>query len=408
MQSTWHFFGDILRKANVSDAQNFKQIQMSHTHSHNHLLLPSHDSFLNGFELQLDDEIDALAMESFWAFLSGASSLLSAFEWILMMQHISEVLDHAEPAVASPKARTGGEVEAGADCATETRVKWEFEGGGEFCSSVLKFRDSDERTAAEEAGRGGLRGADIDTRIAYDAHAVCHDIEAVSAFVSIGSELPAVEGIGCDSELLQLTSSFECDDLRAAHTAAAYNCDGVRDGITLNVVQHESPDTFSETEHKDLSECRGVRESSEGAASANVSKDDFIADCEEAQTEAALGHVFDGSSLPINDLVGTEVFTNDGDNGQAGSSAVSAAAPAAHACTLKTGAVTLSESHSGSFSSFAFGDAPSRLDAAALCALGQVTSCCILSLILFKRMKLSRMWLLCRCGCATQGLKLTG
>ena len=59
-------------------------------------MLSSRESFLNGFELHLDDDIDAVAVESFWAFVSGGSPLLSAFEWILMVHHIGKLEEVVE------------------------------------------------------------------------------------------------------------------------------------------------------------------------------------------------------------------------------------------------------------------------------------------------------------------------
>ncbi len=74
-------------------------------------MLSSRESFLNGFELHLGDDIDALAVESFWAFVSGGSPLLSAFEWILMVHHIGKLEEVVEREVVEEEVEVEEEEE---------------------------------------------------------------------------------------------------------------------------------------------------------------------------------------------------------------------------------------------------------------------------------------------------------
>jgi hypothetical protein len=51
---------------------------------------------LNGFEQQMEEEIDGGAVEAFWAFVSGGSPLLSAFEWTVTLQRLCQLADAAD------------------------------------------------------------------------------------------------------------------------------------------------------------------------------------------------------------------------------------------------------------------------------------------------------------------------
>jgi hypothetical protein len=344
-------------------------------------LLPSHDSFLNGLELQLDDSIDALAMESFWAFVSGGSTLLSAYEWILMLHHL------AEPAHSADVARTTvGEVEAVTDGATAAPLKGD-EGVVKICSSVWKSWKSDVPIADAEGGRGGFHNVDIDARIAHVSDAACDvDVEALrvaTASVITCSQISAAAGSDDEIESPQHAPSSELDGVNTEHTVAE-DCVETWDDVALNAV-HDEPhphDAHSDIRRLDESECGDGGESAEGTTTAQTSRHDPIAECQEMKTETALGQD-EGLSFTIDEHVGADACADDSIEGRVKSPVLGGIAAAADACALEPGTGLLSQSLSGSLAPFYFANSQFRFDAttsatsasasaSALCALAQV------------------------------------
>ena len=364
-------------------------------------MLPSHDSFLNGLELQLDENIDALAMESFWAFVSGGSSLLSAYEWILMLHHLAEPTHSADVAFGIHDERTtAGEVEAATDGVSAAPVKGD-EGVVETCSSGWK---SDVPIADAEGGRGGFYNVDIDARIAHVTDAACDDVEALRvarASVITCSQIPAPVGSDDEIESPQHAPSSELDGVDAEHTVAE-DCVETWDDVALNAVHDKSHDAYSDTQLLDESECGDGGESAEVTTTAQTSRHDPITECQEMKTETALGQD-EGLSFTIDEHVGAEACANDGVEGRvtlpvlggiaAAADAVLggiAAAAAADACALEPGTGLPSQSPSGSLTPFSFANSQFRFDAtssstcasasaAALCGLAQVIRHCNLA-----------------------------
>jgi hypothetical protein len=353
-------------------------------------LLPSHDSFLNGLELQLDENIDALAMESFWAFVSGGSSLLSAYEWILMLHHLAEPTHSADVAFGIHDERTTvGEVEAATDGASAAPVKGD-EGVVETCSSGWKSRKSDVPIADAKGGRGGFYDVDIDARIAHVTDAACDDVEAFRvsrASVITCSQIPAPAGSDDEIESPQHAPSSELDDADAEHTVAE-DCVETWDDVALNAVHDESHDAYSDTQLLDESECGDGGESAEVTTTAQTSRHDPITECQEMKTETALGQD-EGLSFTIDEHVGAEACANDGVEGRVKLPVLGGIAAAADACALEPGTGLPSQSPSGSLTPFSFANSQFGFDAtssatstsssssasasaAALCGLAQV------------------------------------
>ncbi len=203
---------------------------------YNYPTLVTRDSFLNGLELQLEEEVDGWALEAFWAFVSGGSPLLSAFEWMVMLQQLSGCVDDAgaaeaaaaaaaAPAAVLPEAWTDG-MEADAH-AVEECVRWVSGGtvqdgddvvvgggNGNGNGSSGAF-DAGDASALLVADAGGRRE---ETRDVHDsssssssssssggggafvvaADAMCVDSGAAVADVTALAQAPAAAGDGDD------------------------------------------------------------------------------------------------------------------------------------------------------------------------------------------------------------------
>ncbi len=331
---------------------------------------------MNGFDLQLDDDIDDLAVESFWAFVSGGSSFLSAFEWILMMQHLVELVHDAEAAFAPHEV----ENMYGSEAVTENGNSTLLMGGDEaevnVCSRILKLPDSvdlDVSNVAEQAGRGGLLGLDIDPHISHAA-----DIGNSNAMAATVSML-AAGGAGFETEFMNRAYS-DVDSFLIAPTPAENGCGVLKDDAAAHVVitnaafsavQLESLDVSSAADDVDQSGCRHSWKKMNGAATANTYEEPLMSENQEAQPEDGLGQVNEDPSLRMTDNLGAEVGTGNSDEARA-TLPSSAVTPALHAWSIKKGALIEAKSLSSPFASSIVVNAEFRCDPAALCMLTQV------------------------------------
>lgn len=338
--------------------------------------LPSRDSFLNGFDLQLDDDIDDLAVESFWCFVSGGSSFLSAFEWILMMQRLVDVVHDAEAAFAPHEVENMYGSEAVTENGNSTLLIGADEGEVNTSSRILKLQDSvdsDVSNVAEQLGGGALLGLDIDAHISHAAD--IGDSNAIAATVS----MLAAEGAGLQTEFMHFAPYSDVDGFLMAPTPTENGCGVLKDDAAAHVVitnaacsavQLESLDAPSAADDSDQSGCRGIWGNMNCAATASTSKESFSSENEEAQPGVGLGQVNEDSSLRMTYNVGAEVGTGKSDQVHAKLSSRSVV-PGLHAGLLEKGASMESKSPSDPFAS-SITNAEFRCDPAALCMLTQV------------------------------------
>ncbi len=344
-------------------------------------MLPSRDSFLNGFDLQLDDDIDDVAVESFWAFVSGGSSFLSAFEWILMMQHLGELKRDAEAAFAPHEGENMYGSEAVTENGNSTLLIGADEGEVNISSRILKLQDSvdsDVSNVAEQAGRGVLLGLGTDAHVSHAAD--IGDSNAIAATVS----MLAAGGAGFGTEFMHRAPYSDVDGFLIAPAPAENGCGALKDDTAAHVVITNAAcsavqlDASSAADDLDQSGCRGIWEEMKGAATANTSKESLLSENEEVQPEVGLGQVIEDSSLGMTDNVGAEVGTGGSDEARATLSS-SAVAPALHAWSLEKGASIEAKSPSDPFASSIVVNAEFRCDPAALCMLTQVIRLSVLA-----------------------------
>jgi hypothetical protein len=311
--------------------------------SHKNMMASSHDSFLNGLEVQLDDDIDAAAVESFWAFLSCGSPVLSAFEWILMMEHLGDPA-HCET-VGPLRSSFNGDVGAMAEFAISSAV-----GGGDGGALVSGNSDVSEQDPA------------ADERAANVADGVCDCVGSVDLAIAMGSEMPAVASSGYESDSPHHQSPSASSNNRAA-VAAGNNIHEMGFGLP----QHESSGPHPAAVNISDFAFQNWREGGEGLASTSHSQ--FNLENGMHLNEAAVGRDSAGISPLVEELSGAFAERDSGQivNHRSQSPPSSAAtASTAHSDVLTSAPLqprdnlsVIAASHSSSYS--------------ALCVLAQVT-----------------------------------
>ncbi len=335
-------------------------------------MLSSRESFLNGFELHLDDDIDAVAVESFWAFVSGGSPLLSAFEWILMLHHMGKLArDEKLHFDASAGIEEGTvpnfELEIPASVIA---VGGKEDGSPGNSSGAITFGYSN-----EDDDSNGLEGANVDARDAVSFDIDGDGADAGPAFAATLSELH-VEDSFYDSDALNHAPASARDNSCAAHEGAAVACGGVGLIAVLNAAQRESCDALLTS--VDDSQSVGGIEDATGAASAAMIEDRLLADIEEGQGNVTLGQDGERALLPMEARADTEACTGGSCKGEAELLTPDALAASAPTGMLHAGCVAHSESWFDSSASRSR-DVPSRVNSVALCALAQVMPSCLCS-----------------------------
>ena len=307
------------------------------------MMASSHDSFLNGLEVQLDDDIDAAALESFWAFLSCGSPVLSAFEWILMLQHLG---DPADCETVDPlRGSFNGDVGAMAEFAISSAV-----GGGDGGALVSGNSDMSKLDPA------------ADERVANVADGVCECVGSIDSAIAIRPEMHTVESDGYESDSPLQKSSSTSSNNRAA-VAAENNLHEMGFGLP----QHGSNGPRTEAVNIGDYACQSGREGAGGPAS--ISRSQFNSENGMHLTEAAVWRDSAGISPLVEELSGAFAERDSGqivDHRSQSPPSSAATASTVHSVVLTSGPVqprdnlsVIAASHSSSYS--------------ALCVLAQVT-----------------------------------
>lgn len=311
--------------------------------SHKNMMASSHDSFLNGLEVQLDDDIDAAAVESFWAFLSCGSPVLSAFEWILMLQHLSDPADCE--AVGPLRVSFNGDAGAMAEFAISSAV-----GGGDSGALISGNSDLSEQDPA------------ADERIANVADGVFDGVGSVNSAIAIGAEMPTVDSGGYESDSPHHQSPSTSSNNRAA-VAAENNFHEMGFGLPHHGSNGLHPAAVNISDFA----FQSGREGAGGPASTSHSQ--FNSENGMHLTEAAVGRDSAGISPLVEELSGAFAEHDSGqiiDHRSQSPPSSAATASTAHSVVLTSDPVqprdnlsVIAASHSSSYS--------------ALCVLAQVT-----------------------------------
>lgn len=327
------------------------------------------DSFLNGFELHLDDDADTVALELFWGYVSGGSPLLSAFEWILMLHHLEKLGRDANLHFDAGTVCNDGTL---TDCSlgipTAEQDKAPLDGSS---SSIVSLLDSNAFPVFQDDVVDRLERADIDPR-AFDA--VGSDNGIGHAFATIRSNSPSHESADHDLDALNHASSTQHDRACAAHQHSVFiDCEisGLND--LLEAAQPEALGPHSAAEFLEDSPCLRGRESTRGvAAAAAILKDHFVAEHEAGQVNAEIREGDMDLPLVMKEPVAPSAQTGGSGSGGAAVVAAGALAASAFSCALQMGSAAPSGSVMNSPESHSPDDVSSRLDLVTMFTLAQV------------------------------------
>ncbi len=315
---------------------------------------------MNGFELHLDDDINFVAAESFWAFISGGSPILSAFEWILMMHHLDI---------------TGSDENMHFDA-------WAVCDRGAVADDRLDISNSEDEKASVDCSSSAVGLVDSNSSAVFKSDVVARlecDNYAGSTAVEceVVTDSPAAEGASCDADALSCASSMHPASAHAAPSCSAV-VRGGWNGLDAELrAQLNSLDSHSGAEFVENSPIPFGKESLQGvahAAAAAIFEDQLAAANDTGRVNVDVTQSEEVAVLAMEDPVRPDLCGYGHGNCIDGAELVPTASAPSH--SLLTGHVALSESCSEILfepSASHTLDPPSLLNPAALCTLAQVT-----------------------------------
>lgn len=338
--------------------------------SYHQSFLSLRDSFLNGFELHLDDDVDMVALESFWTFISGGSPILSAFEWMIMLHHL-DALGRDETT----------QLDAFAVCEENTLTDSAF--GIQITEEKLEPLDDGSSSAVSKADFNviavfkddvvdRLEHADIDPCDACAVIAVEYHPRNDHASATIFSGLPDAHGTSHDTGAFN-QSSTQSDNMCAEYSVAVdYGNGGLN--TVLNMVRPESLDSHSGAAFVDSLHCLSENENRQEVSATSTAKqleDHFIFEHDLGRANADIRQVNNGISLAMEQHLDPDLCTFGGGSGGTESVAADTMATSESLHTLQTGHVELSDPSFDSSATHSF-DAQSHVNPITLCTLAQV------------------------------------
>jgi hypothetical protein len=306
--------------------------------------------------LLLDDDTDAGAFESFWNFVSSGSPFLSAFEWILMLHHLScnETLLF--------------DASDGSDEGILPNVQMQIPALIEDNDGVSPGNCCSDATSGYSNGVDGLNASgdsDVDAMDAVSVGTVGDDADA--------DHVSQVERTFSRIDAVNHASTLSRDHSCASPESAAVADGGMELNAVLDTAQSESLDPLPGTDFAVDSQDLGGSEDAKRAAAAVMFDDHLVANIADGQASIALGQDEEGVPLPAEVSVAATVSVGGSCTGAAELLTSDALAASAHLDTLRTGTGSVANSENQSDSSATYSrDIPSRMDSAALSVLAQV------------------------------------